>query len=356
MKFMKKLFIVILLLATCQAYAMQKADHIDKIELENLRAAAQGGNTEAQFGLGTYYFKKSLQTTDLKEKAQFALEALTWYKRSAKRNMTSYEGMGHCYKELSKALFESHPAESAKSYKQSMDCYEKSAITGSVAAQELLANSYYDLACKGQEESCMPEAIKWFNKAALQGSAVAHLCLGNIYENRIKKADKQDKLENINQAIKYYTPIALTDIGIQAKLGQLYEMKREFVLDDPQNESLIKAMCWWKMAADRGHALAQHNLAICFNTARKLASESEMKAILEKASLDLLKSASRQGLKESSILRSDIKQEVAICATCGGKNATARCGKCKIVKYCGPDCQKANWPQHKLECTKSSVL
>ena len=27
-----------------------------------------------------------------------------------------------------------------------------------------------------------------------------------------------------------------------------------------------------------------------------------------------------------------------------------RCGGCRLVRYCGPGCQKADWPAHELAC------
>jgi hypothetical protein len=46
---------------------------------------------------------------------------------------------------------------------------------------------------------------------------------------------------------------------------------------------------------------------------------------------------------------------VDACATCGKKEGEAdiklkRCMACKNTKYCGTECQKANWKQHKKSC------
>lgn len=46
-----------------------------------------------------------------------------------------------------------------------------------------------------------------------------------------------------------------------------------------------------------------------------------------------------------------------VCAQCGGGPAAGqerllKCGRCKGVRYCGPECQKAHWPVHKQECKR----
>ena len=32
-----------------------------------------------------------------------------------------------------------------------------------------------------------------------------------------------------------------------------------------------------------------------------------------------------------------------------------RCGGCNLAKYCSPDCQRADWTQHKGVCTREST-
>lgn len=38
------------------------------------------------------------------------------------------------------------------------------------------------------------------------------------------------------------------------------------------------------------------------------------------------------------------------CASCGAEDVPSYCARCKIVKYCGRECQTAHWETHKLTC------
>jgi len=48
--------------------------------------------------------------------------------------------------------------------------------------------------------------------------------------------------------------------------------------------------------------------------------------------------------------------QTASCAHCGAQPAASlrRCARCKEASYCGAECQKAAWPEHKKNCTKKA--
>ena len=37
------------------------------------------------------------------------------------------------------------------------------------------------------------------------------------------------------------------------------------------------------------------------------------------------------------------------CESCG-RQSSLYCSRCKIVRYCSRDCQRASWPIHKIDC------
>ena len=48
--------------------------------------------------------------------------------------------------------------------------------------------------------------------------------------------------------------------------------------------------------------------------------------------------------------------EVIPCKVCGKTEAIKRCGRCRVVGYCGKEHQKADWEVHKKICVPKSGL
>ena len=58
----------------------------------------------------------------------------------------------------------------------------------------------------------------------------------------------------------------------------------------------------------------------------------------------------------SIYLRTMVTPTDAKCAACGkGGVGLKKCTACKLVKYCGVDCQRAHRPQHKRECKRRAA-
>ncbi len=47
-------------------------------------------------------------------------------------------------------------------------------------------------------------------------------------------------------------------------------------------------------------------------------------------------------MQQASLVPPDEEEEYN-CASCGASGARRRCNRCRLVVYCSPDCQKADW-------------
>ena len=54
------------------------------------------------------------------------------------------------------------------------------------------------------------------------------------------------------------------------------------------------------------------------------------------------------------------KIKIPKCDHCGLSKKVKNCARCKLARYCSPECQRANWSRHKQTCTsadeKSRIL
>lgn len=121
------------------------------------------------------------------------------------------------------------------------------AKSGEAEAQNALGEAYYD--GKGVTEN-LPEAVKWYKKAALQENAKAQYNLGNCYYygNGVYK--------DYGEAVKWYTKAAEQGYAeAQNDLGYYYEIEEL----NPK-----KAVEWYTKAAEQGLPMAQCNLGFCY--------------------------------------------------------------------------------------------
>ena len=52
----------------------------------------------------------------------------------------------------------------------------------------------------------------------------------------------------------------------------------------------------------------------------------------------------------TAMYRVVFRSSMGHCGYCYKANASSKCGKCRLVRYCSPECQKAHWDQHRRFC------
>ncbi|KAG0250386.1 hypothetical protein DFQ27_009425, partial [Actinomortierella ambigua] len=132
--------------------------------------------------------------------------------------------------------------------------FTRAAEQGSASAQNNLARMYEE--GQGGVQSDV-EAVKWYTKAAEQGSASAQNNLARMYE------EGQGGVQSDVEAVKWYTKAAEQgDAGAQNNLGWMYKEGQGV------DQSDVEAVQWFMKAAEQGHAFAQHNLGWMYQYGR----------------------------------------------------------------------------------------
>ena len=135
------------------------------------------------------------------------------------------------------------------------------------AAEQGLATAQYNLGAMYRDEfNNFPVALAWFEKAAAQGNLDAQNSIGYIYENasggqppRQYMFDENGK--NIDPELPYievrFAPYEFR-LPVETYPRAIYPITEYGQGVEPD---LTKAIAWYQKAADKGHALAQTNLA-----------------------------------------------------------------------------------------------
>ena len=128
------------------------------------------------------------------------------------------------------------------------------AESGNVQAQRILGLLY----SRGDGvEKNLPEAFKWWQRAAAKGDAVAQFSLGRMYHYG------QGITKDPSEALRWYRLSA--DQGnswAQGTLGIIYET------GDGVPQNFVEAIKWLRLAADQGEVIAQKRLGILYGSGK----------------------------------------------------------------------------------------
>ena len=261
--------------------------------LDSWKGAAEQGHADAQWGLGNMY-------TEGQGVPQSFKEAGVWFRKAADQ--------GHAEAQCSLGLSYAQGQGMPQSYKEAAVWYRKAADQGHAKAQCNLGAMY----AQGQGvPQSYKEAAVWIRKAADQGNANAQINLGLSY------ARGQGVPQSSKEAAVWFRKAAdQGDSQAQCNLGAMYGKGHGV----PKNTA--KALSWFRKAAAQGHQGALDCVA----------------------QLEAAEPPARMG--------------PGGCANCGaleanGGGALKPCARCKVVAYCGRECQKEHWKVpngHKYFC------
>lgn len=200
---------------------------------------AMRGNVEAQLFVGDYYYEK-----------HYYDRALSWFKKAAEKgNALAHYKIGMYYYETADY---SHAADwFLKAIQRKYPCIsiiKELAEKGYAEAQTVLGICYrWGM---GVNED-YKEAVKWWLKAAEQRNFNAYSELGLEPDLGQKSSNRAFKM--IQKAVNQ------DDLEAIYRLGNCYRNG-----DDGFTQDYPKAVYWYQLAADRGHADAQFFLAGCY--------------------------------------------------------------------------------------------
>ncbi|WP_429952364.1 tetratricopeptide repeat protein [Aeromonas veronii] len=219
-------------------------------EITALLKAAEQGDSDAQFNLGSIYDEgKGVEQNDS--------TAIEWYSKAAEQGYTDAQfNLGLMYEAGRGVVQSDHKA---------VEWYHKAAQQGDAEAQFCLGVMYQK--GKGVEQS-NSTAVEWYHKAAQQGDVEAQYYLGLMYQ-RGEGVEQSD-----SSAIEWFSKAAEQgDTDAQFTLGMMYDEGRGVV----QSHSM--AVEYYHKAAEKGHSGAQFKLGLKYHQGLGVAQRDSTAAV-----------------------------------------------------------------------------
>lgn len=165
---------------------------------------------------------------------------------------------GKTAKQYLKFAAEAGHEEAARLLSGQADVVEPGAAAADVTADEAM-----DRGLKAYDRKDYVEAMSWFRKAEMLGSARATLMIGVLFSNGFGFPKDAAK------GLQYFLKAA--DQGVPT--AQLYAAAKYESGADGVPQDLEKAVYWYEKAAEQGEAAAQHNLALLYTNGRGTAQD-----------------------------------------------------------------------------------
>jgi TPR repeat protein len=203
---------------------------------------------------------------------------------------------------------------------------------------------------------------------AVRGLASALYHLGRARQRGLNDSPSPSDLEST--ARYYHLAATWGHAGAQCSLGGLYMTGTGVARDYAEAARL------YRLAAAQGYASAQLNLGTLYNRGLGVARDpAEAARLFGLAAAQGLAGAqyhlgchyahgngvARDAAEAVRLWRSAAEQgdaageRACAAACCGGCGATRRlktCARCQVARFCGPECVRTAWAEHKPHCTR----
>ncbi len=227
--------------------------------LEQWRATASKGDTNAQFNLGCAYLVGWGVGRD-------TTTAASWFEAAA-------EG-GDARAQFNLGVILAAGDGVQRDPRRAFRWFKAAADQGDLEAQFNVGRMY---ANGDGVENYVDEAIRWYRRAATNGHPEAQFNLGVILTPGLGKKP------NVREAIRSYEQAFANDIAEAAfNIAVIYRKRAEVSRD------FEKAVTWYTKAARKGLAIAQYHLAMCFTNGTGVSKD-------RKAAFDWFGAAADQG-------------------------------------------------------------
>jgi hypothetical protein len=170
-----------------------------------------------------------------------------------------------------------------------------------------------------------------------------------LYKLGIASELGEGVVQDWSKAAHFYGLAA--DLGhaiAQFKLGCCYKNGHGVTQD------WSEAVRYYRLAAEQGVACAQRNLGFCFERGEGVAQD--LAEAVRYYRLATAQTGAFDSEKLATIFaaldRIACSREVAAvcCLGCGARRKLKTCAKCRVARFCGPECVVRAWPAHRPNC------
>jgi TPR repeat protein len=183
------------------------------------------------------------------------------------------------------------------------------------------------------------ETVRNFRLEAERGQAYAQFSLGLFYHTGLPGMPQ----DHVEAARLWRLGAAQGHVLAQYHGSRLYSEGKGVPLDHVEAARLLG------LAAAQGHQEAQFELGCLYVQGKGVPQDPAEAGRLWWLAAAQGEDDAREGLKTLSCMREYV---AACCMGCGATRKLKMCTKCKVARFCGAECQRRAWAEHRPHCKR----